>query len=329
MELGLTLPNRGVLFGATTVDEMLDLAEAGEQAGAFGSVWVGDSIMAKPRLESLTLLAAIAARTCRAKLGAACLASFPSRHPVLLAYQWASLDVISKGRTILVPCMGGGTRGDFAREFQVMGLDPAKRALMLEEAIGVIRRLWTEEEVSFQGEFWRFEGARLEPKPVQRPLPIWIANNVQIVTRSEAIMERALRRVARLADGWMTTHVWPREFAERWQRILRYATEEGRDAGAMRSSVYFNVNLNPDRDRALEESKRFLDTYYMTNNSRETLERWVALGSPEEVVRRIREFTEAGVDTLTIRFPSWEQRGQLRAFLREVAPELGTTPARP
>jgi alkanesulfonate monooxygenase SsuD/methylene tetrahydromethanopterin reductase-like flavin-dependent oxidoreductase (luciferase family) len=275
------------------------------------------------------LLAAIAARTRRAKLGAACLASFPSRHPVLLAYQWASLDVISKGRTILVPCMGGGTRGDFAREFQVMGLDPAKRALMLEEAIGLIRRLWTEEEVSFQGEFWRFEGARLEPKPVQRPLPIWIANNVQIVTRSEGIMERALRRVARLADGWMTTHVWPREFAERWQRILRYTTEEGRDAGAMQSSVYFNVHLNADREKALDESKRFLDTYYMTNNSRETLERWVALGSPGEVVRRIREFAEAGVDTLTIRFPSWDQGGQLRAFLREVAPELGTTPSLP
>lgn len=322
MELGLTLPNRGVLFGATTVDEMLELAEAGEQAGAFGSVWVGDSIMAKPRLESLTLLAAIAARTRRVKLGAACLASFPSRHPILLAYQWASLDVISKGRTILVPCIGGGTRGDFAREFRVMGLDPAKRAAMLEEGIRAVRRLWAEEEVTFEGEFWRFEGARLDPKPVQRPLPIWIANNVQIVTKSEVIMERALRRVARLADGWMTTHVWPHEFAERWQRILRYTTEEGRDAGAMRSSVYFNVNLNADREKALEESKRFLDTYYMTNNTRETLERWVALGSPGEVVRRLREFAGAGVDTLTIRFPSWDQRGQLRAFLREVAPQL-------
>lgn len=322
MELGLTLPNRGVLFGATTVDEMLELAETGEQSGAFGSIWVGDSIMAKPRLESLTLLAAIAARTRRAKLGAACLASFPSRHPVVLAYQWATLDVISKGRTIFVPCMGGGTRGDFAREFQVMGLDPAKRAAMLEENIQVIRRLWAEEEVTFQGAFWRFEGARLEPKPVQRPLPIWIANNVQIVTKSEAIMERALRRVARLADGWMTTHVWPREFAERWQRILRYTKDEGRDASAMRSSVYFNVNLNADREQALDESKRFLDTYYMTNNTRETLERWVAMGSPAEAVRRLREFADAGVDTLTIRFPSWDQRGQLRAFLREVAPAL-------
>jgi alkanesulfonate monooxygenase SsuD/methylene tetrahydromethanopterin reductase-like flavin-dependent oxidoreductase (luciferase family) len=322
VELGLTLPNRGVLFGVTTVDEMLELAETAEQSGVFGSVWVGDSIMAKPRLESVTLLAAIAGRTRRVKLGAACLASFPSRHPVLLAYQWASLDVISNGRTILVPCMGGGSRGDFAREFQVMGLDASKRAAVLEENVRVIRRLWTEDEVTFEGEFWRFAGARVDPKPVQRPVPIWIANNVQLVTKSEAIMERALRRVARLADGWMTTHVWPEDFAARWQRILGYTKDEGRDPTAMRSCVYFNANLNDDRERALDESKRFLDTYYITNNSRETLERWVALGSPDEVVRRIRAFRDAGVHTLTLRFPTWDQRGQLRRFLREVAPSL-------
>jgi alkanesulfonate monooxygenase SsuD/methylene tetrahydromethanopterin reductase-like flavin-dependent oxidoreductase (luciferase family) len=204
-----------------------------------------------------------------------------------------------------------------------MGLDPARRAAMLEEGIQVIRRLWAEDEVTFAGQFWRFEGARIEPRPVQRPLPIWIANNVQILTSREEIMERALRRVARLADGWMTTHVWPRDFAERWQRILRYTAEEGRDPAAMRSSVYFNVNLNPDRERALGEAKRFLDAYYITDNTRDTLERWVALGSPEEVARRLREFADAGVGTLTIRFPSWDQRGQLRAFLRDVAPALG------
>ncbi len=325
MELGLTLPNRGVLFGVTTVDELLDLADSADRSRVFGSVWVGDSIMAKPRLESLMLLAAIAGRTRHVKLGVACLASFPSRHPVLLAYQWASLDVISNGRTIFVPCMGGGTRGDFVREFQVMGIDPSKRAAVLEENIRVIRRLWSEDEVAFHGEFWRFEGARVDPKPVQRPMPIWIASNVQLLTSSETIMERSLRRVARLADGWMTTHVWPDEFAARWERILRYTKDEGRDPSAMRSCVYFNANLNADREAALAESKRFLDTYYITNNSRETLERWVALGSAEDIARRIRDFRAAGVDTLTIRFPSWDQRGQLARFLADVAPLVDST----
>ena len=116
VSFGLTLPNRGVLFGVTTPAEMLELSEIAERSGCFDSIWVGDSILAKPRLEGITLLAAVAARTRRVKLGPACLASFPLRHPILLAYQWASLDQIAEGRTIMVACMGGGSRqagGDF------------------------------------------------------------------------------------------------------------------------------------------------------------------------------------------------------------------------
>lgn len=83
----LTLPNRGCRFGATTAAEMLELAETTEASGAFDSVWVGDSIMAKPRLEAVALLAAVAARTRPVRLRPACFASFPLRHPVLLAHQ--------------------------------------------------------------------------------------------------------------------------------------------------------------------------------------------------------------------------------------------------
>ena len=102
MKIGLTLPNRGVLFGVTTSDEMLELAEIADQSGAFQSVWVGDSLLGKPRMESITLLAGIAARTKHVRIGPACMASFPLRDPVLLAYQWASLDLLA-GRE------GGGT----------------------------------------------------------------------------------------------------------------------------------------------------------------------------------------------------------------------------
>ena len=98
---GLTLSNRGVNLGLTTAEEILEMAEMAESAGVFEHVWVGDQIMAKPRMESITLMSAIAARTKRVKFGPACMASFPSRHPVLLAYQWASLDLLSNGRTIM------------------------------------------------------------------------------------------------------------------------------------------------------------------------------------------------------------------------------------
>ena len=82
---GLSLPNRGVLFGATSVDELLALSEQAEASGAFDSIWVGDSLFAKPRLESLVLLGAIAARTRRVRLGTCCLSTFPLRDPILLA----------------------------------------------------------------------------------------------------------------------------------------------------------------------------------------------------------------------------------------------------
>src|SRR6478609_1883241 len=106
MKLGFTLPNRGVLFDVTTASEMLDLAEIADRSGAFHSVWVGDSLFGKPRMESIALLAGVAGRTKRVRLGPACMASFPLRDPVLLAYQWASLDLLAEGRTVLVVCTG-------------------------------------------------------------------------------------------------------------------------------------------------------------------------------------------------------------------------------
>ena len=104
---GLTLANRGVIIGAVTVPELFDMTKRGEDSGAFSAVWVGDSLLAKPRLESIALLSALAAITKRVKLAVGCMATFPHRHPALLAQQWASLDVISGGRSWLAVCLGG------------------------------------------------------------------------------------------------------------------------------------------------------------------------------------------------------------------------------
>src|SRR5215468_11727635 len=111
VKFGLTLPNRGVVIGATTVAEMLQLAADAESAG-WDSVWVGDSIFAKPRLDAMVLLGAIAARTTRVRIGPACFASTPLRNPLLLAYQWASLDLLSDGRTISSPVRGKLSRAE-------------------------------------------------------------------------------------------------------------------------------------------------------------------------------------------------------------------------
>src|SRR5215813_12143987 len=98
LSFGLTLPQRGMLFGALTPRQMVDLACQADQNPLIDSVWVGDSLFAKPRPDSLTLLGGLATVTSRVKLGVGCMASFPVRDPILMAYQWATLDLMSAGR---------------------------------------------------------------------------------------------------------------------------------------------------------------------------------------------------------------------------------------
>src|SRR6516225_1434219 len=105
VKFGLTLPNRGVVIRATTVAEMLQLAADADSSG-WDSVWVGDSIFAKPRLDAMVLMGAIAARTTRVSIGPACFASTPLRNALVLAYQCASLDFLSGGRTVFVAGQG-------------------------------------------------------------------------------------------------------------------------------------------------------------------------------------------------------------------------------
>src|SRR5690348_9750431 len=151
MRVSLTLPNRGVLFGVTTVDLMLDMAEEADASGLFASIWVGDSLLGKPRMESMVLLAGIAARTKVVKLGPACMASFPLRDPVLLAYQWASLDLLSGGRTVLVVCTGIIPQEGGRIEGQLYGLESRDRVQRMLEWIELVKHLWTEDNVTFTG----------------------------------------------------------------------------------------------------------------------------------------------------------------------------------
>ena len=291
VRIGLTLPNRGVLFGATTVAELLDLSALADSSGYFDSVWVGDSILAKPRAEAITLLSAIAARTKRVTLGPACLASFPLRHPVILAYQWATLDLIAAGRTMMVACKGapGGGGGDFLNEFKAIGVDPRERTGRMEEGIEILRKLWTEDHVTFVGKFYQLEDVTVEPKPAAKPHPpIWIASNPQFFSLSPRTVENTRRRVARLADGWMTTGISPEGLRESLAGIKRFFPEYDRKLAEFPVCLYYNVHINEDREAAFAESKKFLDLYYAVDWPREFLELWVAHGSPQECLEKLR-----------------------------------------
>ena len=325
---GLTLPNRGVLLGAISPEDLLGLGELADRSGAFQSLWVGDSILAKPRLESVVLLGGLAARTRRARLGVACMSTFAHRHPVLLALQWASLDVLSNGRALLVACLGGADEMSAAQalEHRTMGITSKERIGRLEEGIVLLRRLFTEERVTHNGRFYHTEGITIEPRPVQKPLPIWIASNPTTVTYKvgQAVdsraVERSFRRVARLADGWMTNKISPQVFADQWGTVKQMAAEEGRDPNALGNVLYHNININPDREKALDESTRFLNAYYTANFSRAFVEAWTAAGTPAQCIEQFHAYFAAGVREIAVRLTSWDQRSQLDLFLREVAP---------
>jgi alkanesulfonate monooxygenase SsuD/methylene tetrahydromethanopterin reductase-like flavin-dependent oxidoreductase (luciferase family) len=319
---GLSLPNRGVLFGATSVDELLALSEQAEASGVFDSIWVGDSLFAKPRLESLVLLSAIAARTRRVRLGTCCLSTFPLRDPIFLAAQWSALDHVSHGRMILGACVGGSLPREKAEaEFAAFDVKLSERGPRLEEGITILRRLWTEDHVSHQGRFYQLRDLTLEPKPVQKPCPpIWIATNPKPELAPPHVMDRALRRVGLMADGWMTDNTPVVRFRERWDLIRRVAREAGRPTDPMESALHLMVNINDDRAVAFEEAVRFLHTYYSPAMTREYIESWLACGPPEAVVEKIRAYTDAGCTTPILRFASWDQKGQLVRALADVMP---------
>jgi alkanesulfonate monooxygenase SsuD/methylene tetrahydromethanopterin reductase-like flavin-dependent oxidoreductase (luciferase family) len=318
VRFGLSLPNRAVLFGVPT-ETLIQAAEQADQSGLFDGVWVGDNILSKPRLEAVVILSAIAARTQRVKLGTICLASFPMRHALLFALQWASLDVLSGGRTLLTVCNGGAASLGpvFAKELAAMGIRSDERMSRVEEGIEVLRLLWGKDPVTYHGKYYTFDDVELYPKPVQADMPIAIAVN----PLDPKFEETAFRRVARLADGWQSDGTPPDLFRARWNRIREYAEEYGR-ADRMRHSIYhMMVNINDDPAAAKRESVEFLDKYYGVGTvGDDFLQWWLAAGPPEAVIEKIARFVEAGCTTPVLRFTSPDQRGQLERCISEVLP---------
>jgi alkanesulfonate monooxygenase SsuD/methylene tetrahydromethanopterin reductase-like flavin-dependent oxidoreductase (luciferase family) len=329
--LGLILANRAVVLGAIKARDLLEQTVTAEASGVFDAVWVGDSLLAKPRLESVALLSALAAVTRRVRLAVGCLATFVHRHPVLFAQQWASLDVLSEGRAWLAVCLGGPDSANAAQaaEHAVMGIASADRVPRLEEGIVILRKLFGTDKASHAGRFYRFDGVALQPRPVQQPLPIWIASNPtgltwkQGASASAAVVERGFRRVAKYADGWMTNKLSPAEFAEQFGRIRAMAGEEGRDPAALGSALYHNIHVNEDRQAALEASKKFLDAYYTANFTAKFVEQWTIAGGPRSCAEQLRAYADAGLGHMALRLTSWDQKGQLTRFLEEVIPAYG------
>jgi alkanesulfonate monooxygenase SsuD/methylene tetrahydromethanopterin reductase-like flavin-dependent oxidoreductase (luciferase family) len=316
---GLSLPNRGALFGLAEIDELVKCAAVAEQSGVFESVWVGDSLIHKPRLEAITMLAALATHTNKVRLGTICMASFPVRHPVLLAIQWASLDQISKGRSLLGVCIGGAHEG----ELRAFGVKREERVGRMKEGIELLRAMWRDEEIVHRGKYYTLENYQIAPKPVQKPAPIWIAVSPEREQVGDKIVDQAMRRVGLLADGYITMGVTAEEFAKRWRTIEEAAAEAGRDLSRFECALHGMVNINDNRQTAYAESKDYFNHYYGPTYPPESLIKvWLAHGPPKDCARLIQQWLDMGITTPVLRFTAKNQLNQMKRFSEEVLPLL-------
>jgi alkanesulfonate monooxygenase SsuD/methylene tetrahydromethanopterin reductase-like flavin-dependent oxidoreductase (luciferase family) len=330
----VSLPNRAVLFGVS-VATLLDVTVRAEDSGLVDSMWVGDNFFSQPRIESMVLLSAMAAQTERVRLGTLCLATFPMRHPLAFAVQWAGLDMLSGGRTTLGVCNGhSGREGAvFAQELKAMGVRSQDRSARVEEGIEVLRKAWTGLPVQHRGRFYEIDGVTCLPTPVQPRVPILIALSTGASGSPEDVAseERMLRRIGRLADGWQTGPRTPEMFRSQWARVLGYADEYGRKDELRQSVIHFRVNINEDAEQARRDATEFTARYYGDTLAPEILEmsnRSLVCGPPEAIVERVAGFLEAGLTTPVFGFMAMDQARQLELCLESVLPALRALSAR-
>ncbi len=315
VEIGVLLPTRdAVMSGRFAVGPLLAMAERVEAAG-YDSIWVGDSILARPRFEPLTLLAAVAARTRQAALGTAVL--LPAlRHPLVLAHAGATVDRIAEGRLVL----GVGIAPDspaVRREFEAAGVPFTQRVGRLTESLAICRQLWAdgagERGVTFPGRYWSLSEARLLPTPHRAGgPPVWMGGEV----------EAATERAGRLADGWLPNSVTPAAWTQGWARVLKAAAAEPGKAERLTPALYTTITIGRDARSAEAELRRFVEAYYAAPYEAIARLQGFHAGDAASCLDRLQGFVAAGVRHIVLRFGGGDQAAQLELATREILPRL-------
>jgi len=307
---GLSLNNRlAVCSGKYSIKELLKLAELADSTNLH-SIWVGDSLIDSPRYEPLALLGAISQRTSNIKIGGSIIQPH-FRNPIMLALSWATLDILSNGRTILTLGIGGGTPTGVKKEAELMGISPKKRGKALEETIQILRKLWEGDVLNFKGEIYEFEEVKIGYLPKQKYVPIWIAAGMFVpknatvsatpgYTSKTGIYMGAFERVAKFGDGWFTIMAKPDEFKKAWSTISDIAKKEGRDPNNIVKSIEFWISLDSDRERAKGRLKQVIELYFGNPVDYETIERWSIYGTRSDCIEKIETYKKAGVDLIKL-----------------------------
>ena len=264
-----------------------DVAAEAREAEALGYQFIstGEHVFFHgPTANGLISLAAAAGATERIKLMST-ITLVPLYPPALLAKQVASLDVVSNGRFHL----GVGVGGEFAKEFEACGVPVNERGARTDEALEVMQRLWTENDVSFEGKFTKLSSLTLMPKPAQQPYPaVWISG------RSDA----AMRRAARFGSGWLPYMYTPEKLAQSIETIDGHASEAGRE-DAVTPGLFMFFAVHEDGERGLQMAAERLSVQYNQDFSA-LVGKYALAGSPDDCIARLREYIDAGARTVIL-----------------------------
>lgn len=331
VHFGVNLNNREPLIAPQySLGDLLDLSEVVESTG-FESVWVGDSLFSKPRYEPISLLAAISQRTQRVQLGTSCLVT-STRNPLYLALEWATLDRLSNGRTILGACMGNPEDG-VRREFEALGLEFGKRASIFEEGLQVVRSLWEQGVVTFHGDHFSyddvsfFSGTEMAPLGPAEPIPIWVVSNIRLTGDlqpevAQRRLERSCRRILDYGEGWLTCcrarH--SAEVVEQLATLKRHAEPLGKNLDGFAVAYQVTMNIGDTEAEAEEQIDSYISQYYPELSKSVDLANWGPVGTPDQIIDWLNEFRAVGVTHFVCRFGSMDQFGQVERFAKEVLP---------
>ena len=314
-KIGVLLPTRGILLRGDqpdNADRVFRMAERAEEAG-LDSVWVGDSLIAKPRLEPLATLGALASRTSRVRLGTAVL--LPAlRHPVLMAQTMATVDLISGGRLVIGAGVGGAFNDEQRGEWAAAGVDPKRRAGRFEEIVEIAKGLGEGQPHSHEGRHFSLDSVKMLPAATQSEGVPWL-----LATHYRAGKPAQVDRAARLGDGVIAISDTPEEFAEVIAQVDAKAEEYGRNTTSRENVFYLTVNLEEDEAVAKADSEDWLMRYYGANIWGT---RWGPFGGVQQVADRMAEYAGAGADTLVVRFATFDPERQLDVFLERIAPQF-------
>ncbi|HEX6173690.1 MAG TPA: LLM class flavin-dependent oxidoreductase [Candidatus Binatia bacterium] len=302
---GIELP-QVFLDGPTDMEHIRSFAMQAETLG-YDSLWLQERIIGDfNMLEPVTLLSYVAGITTKLKLGTSVIL-LPLRNPFQLAKAYSSLDVMSGGRAVLGVGLGGGHLGSHE---DVLGYSREGRVTRFNEAVQIIKLLWTEPKASFQGRYWSFKEISMEPKPLQKPhLPIIFGGH----------HDNALRRAVKSANGWMGAgSSSSASFIREASRIRDFLDEAKRDRTSFHISKRVYLAVDKDKARGEQRIREWFARRYKNADLGPKVSIW---GSSAECAERIQEIVHAGAQHIVFN-PMFDEMEHLEICAKEIMPHL-------